>query len=265
MKITATSPIGFFDSGVGGTSIWKEMVQLLPHENTIYLADSSNAPYGHKSQKEIIALSEKNTQLLIEKGAKMIVVACNTATTNAIDYLRAKYDIPFIGIEPAIKPAALQTKTNSIGVLATAGTLSSALFAQTSEKFASDVRVIERVGEGLVPLIENGEMEHIEMQNLLKKYLKPMLKADIDYLILGCTHYPYLIPQIKKIVGNEVTIIDSGFAVSKQIQSVLTQLNLLKTQKITGKHHFFINANTKALKHLLSDVEIPFDIVGVDF
>ena len=263
--ITENSPIGFFDSGVGGTSIWKEMIQLLPHENTIYLADSSNAPYGHKSQQEIIALSEKNTQLLIKKGAKIIVVACNTATTNAIDYLRAKYAIPFIGIEPAIKPAALHTKTNSIGVLATAGTLSSALFAQTSEKFASNIRVVERVGEGLVPLIENGEMQHLEMQNLLKKYLEPMLKKHIDYLILGCTHYPYLIPQIKKIVGSNVTIIDSGFAVSKQIQSVLAQLNLLNTQDKIGKHHFFINADTKALKHLLSDIEISYDVARISF
>jgi len=263
--ITATSPIGFFDSGVGGTSIWKEMIQLLPHENTIYLADSAHAPYGHRSQEEIIALSDKNTKLLLEKGAKIIVVACNTATTNAIDYLRATYAIPFIGIEPAIKPAALQTQTKSIGVLATAGTLSSALFAQTSEKFASDVKVIERVGEGLVPLIENAKMQSEEMHELLTKYLNPMLKEHIDYLILGCTHYPYLIPQIKAIVGKDVEIIDSGFAVSKQIKAVLNQEGLLNTQKEKGKYQFFINADPNPLQYLLKDVQLDYEVSQIEF
>jgi len=148
--------IGIFDSGVGGLSIWNEITTLLPHERTIYLADSKNAPYGQKSKQTIIEFSIKNTELLIEKGCKIIVVACNTATTNAIDYLRSHYKIPFIGIEPAIKPAALQTKTNSIGILATKGTLSSALFHSTSKEFTEEILVIEQVGEGLVSLIESG-------------------------------------------------------------------------------------------------------------
>ena len=152
-------PIGIFDSGVGGTSIWKEINALLPNEDTVYLADSMNAPYGEKSKDEIIQLCIKNTEFLLQKGCKLIVVACNTATTNAIDYLRQQYKVPFIGIEPAIKPAALQSKSKKVGVLATKGTLSSLLFHSTSENHANGIRIIEQVGKGLVPLIERDKNE----------------------------------------------------------------------------------------------------------
>ena len=137
--------IGIFDSGVGGTSIWKELNLLLPNESTIYLADSKHAPYGTKSKDDIIAFSKKNTELLLEKGSKLIVVACNTATTNAIDYLRNHYSVPFIGIEPAIKPAALNTKTKVIGILATKGTLSSQLFHDTTDLYSNEIKIIEQV------------------------------------------------------------------------------------------------------------------------
>ena len=150
----STQPIGIFDSGIGGTSIFKEVHELLRFEKIIYLADSANAPYGNKSKEEILNLSIKNTELLLKKGCKLIIVACNTATTNAIDYLRQNYNVPFIGIEPAIKPASLKSKSKVIGILATKGTLSSALFHKTSDLYTKDIKVIERVGEGLVPLIE---------------------------------------------------------------------------------------------------------------
>jgi glutamate racemase len=260
--LTPQSPIGFFDSGVGGTSIWKEMRLLLPKENTIYLADSKNAPYGHKTKEEIIALSRKNTDYLIAKGAKLIVVACNTATTNAIDYLRNSYPkMTFIGIEPAIKPAALHTKTNAIGVLATAGTLSSTLFASTSEKFASEVKVIEQVGEGLVELIETNQKDSKQTDRLLLKYLKPMLAENVDYIILGCTHYPYLLNKIKNIAGKSVNIIDSGFAVSKQIKNVLKEKRLLNLQTDKPVYEFYTNTTTKTLETLLSDIQVPLRIV----
>ncbi len=191
-------PIGLFDSGIGGTSIWKEIHQLLPNEDTIYLADSKNAPYGEKSKDEIIHLSCKNTELLLNKNCKLIVVACNTATTNAIKELRAKYDIPFIGIEPAIKPAALHSETQKIGILATKGTLNSELFYKNVEQF-QDIQIIEQIGFGLVELIENGKINTLEMEHLLSQYLTPMIQSNIDYLVLGCSHYPYLIPQIKKL------------------------------------------------------------------
>ena len=191
-----TNPIGIFDSGIGGTSIWKEIHSLLPYENTIYLADSANAPYGIKGKEAIIDLSIKNTEYLIHQGCKLIVVACNTATTNAISLLRKNYEIPFIGIEPAIKPAALNSKTKAVGILATKGTLTSELFNTTTSLYAHGLQVVEQVGEGLVELIEMGKVNSEEIKMLLKEYLKPMLEANIDYLVLGCTHYPYLIPLL---------------------------------------------------------------------
>jgi len=232
--MTNNNPIGLFDSGIGGTSIWKEIHELLPHENTLYLADSKNAPYGQKSKEEIIHLSCKNTEFLLNQNCKIIVVACNTATTNAIKELRAKYDIPFIGIEPAIKPAALNSENNSIGILATQGTLTSELFYQTTQKF-QNTKIIEQIGHGLVPLIENGELDSVEMIRLLKEYLTPMIEANIDYLVLGCSHYPYLIPQIKKILPKHIKIIDSGEAVARQTKKCWKNVLVLNLNTKKGR------------------------------
>ncbi len=249
--MTNNNPIGLFDSGIGGTSIWKEIHELLPNEDTIYLADSKNAPYGQKSKEEIIELSIKNTEFLLNQNSKIIVVACNTATTNAIKELRAKYDIPFIGIEPAIKPAALHSKTQTIGVLATKGTLSSELFHQTVQKF-QNTKIIEQVGIGLVGLIENGEINSPEMKQLLNSYLQPMIEANIDYLVLGCSHYPYLLPQIKKILPKHVKIIDSGEAVARQTKNILVENNNLNTQNHTVKNIFYTNSNPTVLEEILN-------------
>lgn len=251
-------PIGIFDSGVGGTSVFKEIKALLPHEHTIYLADSFNAPYGGKSKKEIIDLSVKNTELLIQKGCKLIVVACNTATTNAISVLRDAFDIRFIGIEPAIKPAALSTQTKAIGILATKGTLSSELFHKTTDLYSHGIKVIEQVGEGIVSLIEEGKTDSEDMTVLLQTYLKPMIAADIDYLVLGCTHYPYLIPLLLEMLPNHVKIIDSGQAVARQTKAVLEQHHLLNTQTLIGNSQFYTNGNVDVLKDILDghyDVE----------
>jgi len=245
-------PIGIFDSGVGGTSIWKEITLLLPNEDTIYLSDSCNAPYGEKSKDEIINLSIKNTEFLLNKNAKLIVVACNTATTNAIKVLREKYDVPFIGIEPAIKPAALQTKTNTIGILATKGTLNSELFEKTSSSLNQKILKKEIIGKGLVELIENGKLYSKEMTELLSSYIIPLLNQNVDCLVLGCTHYPYLIPQIRKIVGDKIQIIDSGEAVARQTKSILEKHQLVKVVKTTSNHQFFINKNKDVLEYLIS-------------
>lgn len=258
-------PIGFFDSGVGGTSIWKEVNLLLPHENTIYLADSKNAPYGEKTKETILSYSIKNTEFLLNKGCKLIVVACNTATTNTISKLRALYNIPFIGIEPAIKPAALQSKNNAIGILATKGTLSSELFAKTTEKFASEITIVEQVGEGLVELIESGQLNSDKTTELLELYIKPMLALQTDYIVLGCTHYPYLIPQIKKIVGDHVVIIDSGEAVAKQTKAILLKNDLLNTNSNESSHQFYTNSNTEVLKNILGKVPQNSTIELADF
>ena len=245
-------PIGLFDSGVGGTSIWNEIHNLLPNENTIYLADSKNAPYGQKSKEEIIDLSFKNTEFLLNQNCKIIVVACNTATTNAIKELRTKYDVPFIGIEPAIKPAALQSKTQTIGILATKGTLNSELFHKSVANHP-DVKIIEQIGHGLVQLIENGDIDSAEMEELLKSYLNPMVEKNIDYLVLGCSHYPYLIPQIKKIIPPKIKIIDSGEAVAKQTQKILEQNNLLNLSKSKSSQIFYTNSEPEVLKNILGN------------
>ncbi|TRX42372.1 glutamate racemase [Flavobacterium restrictum] len=254
-------PIGIFDSGIGGTSIWSAIHQLLPNEQTIYLADSKNAPYGQKSKEEIIALSMKNTDFLLQQQCKLIVVACNTATTNAIRELRAKYSIPFIGIEPAIKPAATNSRTQTIGILATQGTLNSELFNKTLEMF-QDTTIIEQVGHGLVPLIESGNINSPEMTQLLLSYLTPMIAANIDYLVLGCSHYPYLIPQIKKILPDHIHIIDSGEAVAKQTLQVLINKVGLTTAVTKSSPIFYSNANAKVLSEIL---ENKYPVITKDF
>ena len=254
------NPIGLFDSGIGGTSIWKEIHQLLPGEDTIYLADSKNAPYGEKSKEAITALSRKNTEFLLGKNCKLIVVACNTATTNAIKELRAEYDVPFIGIEPAIKPAAWNSKTHTIGVLATKGTLSSELFNRTVESYR-DTTIIEQIGYGLVQLIENGMIESAEVDQLLKKYLAPMIEQNIDHLVLGCSHYPYLIPKIRTILPDSITIIDSGEAVARQTKNVLADIVGFSDHPI-GNPLFYTNSSPQVLEKIL---EYRFKVIQSDF
>lgn len=258
---TNNNPIGIFDSGIGGTSIWREIHRLMPYEKTIYLADSKNAPYGHKSKEEIIALCIKNTDLLLSMGCKIIVVACNTATTNAIKEMREKYEVPFIGIEPAIKPAANNSQTQTIGILATKGTLSSELFSSAVSKF-QNTKIIEQVGHGLVQLIEGGAMESPEMDKLLHEYLSPMIEVNIDYLVLGCSHYPYLIPQIKKILPDHIKIIDSGEAVAKQTQKILMETVGLNDSKEEGQCTFYTNADSNVLNTILKN---SFPVIEKDF
>jgi glutamate racemase len=254
------NPIGLFDSGIGGTSIWRAIHELMPNENTIYLADSKNAPYGQKTKEEIIALCEKNTKFLLEMNCKIIVVACNTATTNAIKELRAKYDVPFIGIEPAIKPAANNSKTQTIGILATKGTLNSALFSDVVKSY-TNTKIIEQIGYGLVELIEEGEIDSPEMNHLLEEYLQPMVNANIDYLVLGCSHYPYLIPQIKKLIPASIQIIDSGEAVARQTKIVLQEKAGFNSDT-NSKQLFLTNGNPIVLDAVLGG---EYSVNKIDF
>ena len=180
------------------------------------------------------------------------MVACNTATTNAIETLRQNYSIPFIGIEPAIKPAALQSKSKAIGILATKGTLSSRLFHKTSQLFSSDLVVVEQIGEGIVELIETGALHSNEMRQLLKSYLEPMLDANIDCLVLGCTHYHFLTPILKQLLPQNVKIIDSGKAVARQTKSVLENNEMLNSEITKGSNQFFTNGEEKVIASLLT-------------
>tara|TARA_R110002126_G_scaffold239234_3_gene382479 strand:+ start:76 stop:864 length:789 start_codon:yes stop_codon:yes gene_type:complete len=258
-------PIGIFDSGIGGTSIWGELQELLPNEDCIYLADSKNAPYGEKSKTRILELSIKNTEYLLALECKLIVVACNTATTNAIEYLRQNYKVPFIGIEPAIKPAAINSKSKIIGVLATKGTLSSSLFHSTSKNHAAGITVLEQRGTGLVEMIEQGNLQSDELYALLEGYISPMLEKGMDYLVLGCTHYPYLIPILKKMLPENVTIIDSGQAVALQTKSVLEKFDLLSKSYEGGSHQFFSNKNEKVLSNILPLNKLNLTVSFKDF
>ncbi|QMU64649.1 MAG: glutamate racemase [Flavobacteriaceae bacterium] len=263
MSPTHRQPIGIFDSGIGGISILKEITLAMPNEHTIYLSDSANAPYGEKSKEEIIQLSKKNTEYLLNKDCKMIVVACNTATTNAIETLRKEYNVPFIGIEPAIKPAALKTTTNVVGILATKGTLNSTLFAQTSSTINKKISMVEQIGEGLVELIEKGEIQSEKMTQLLRNYVGNLIQKNADCIVLGCTHYSYLIPQIRKIVTHGIHIIDAGEAVAKQTKNILLKHNLLNVstaKKAKNQVQVLINKNSDVLRNIILEHEMDCDM-----
>lgn len=245
------APVGFFDSGLGGLTVREEVIRLLPEEHTCYLADSANAPYGEKLPGEILELSRRNTRWLLGMGCKMVVVACNTATTNAIARLREEFPVPFIGIEPAIKPAALQSVSGKVGVLATRGTLSSSLFASTTRNFASGITVLEQEGYGLVRLIESGKLDAPETRDHLAQLLQPMIGAGIDHLVLGCTHYPLLIPHLKEILPGGVRIVDPGPAVARQTRAVLEQHGLLRRAEGPARHTVYTSGDLGIANQML--------------
>jgi glutamate racemase len=249
-------PIGVFDSGAGGLSVLQELIKELPNESFIYFADSANCPYGSKSEDKIIELSSTITDFLIAERCKIIVVACNTATAAAIDWLRTNYDILFIGMEPAIKPAALNSITKSIGVLATAGTFKGRLYIETSHKYASEVNVCYQVGEGLVELVEAGDIDSHKAEVLLMKYLKPMLDCNIDHLVLGCTHYPFFKPLLSKILPSKVKVVDPAPAVAKQVKRVLIDNELNNTDGVKEIYiKFYSTSNVKVLRKLTSAIK----------
>ena len=224
------APIGVFDSGVGGLSVLREIRQLLPNETLLYVADSGHVPYGEKSPEYIRERCVLITEHLLAHGAKALVLACNTATAAAAAELRERYpDLPIVGMEPAVKPAAAATRSGVVGVLATTGTLKSAKFAALLDRFANDVRVITQPCPGLVECIEEGELQAPATRELLRGYVTPLLAEGCDTLILGCTHYPFLRPLLSELVPASVTLIDTGAAVARQLQRLLTQHDMLAT------------------------------------
>ncbi len=213
--------IGMFDSGSGGLSVLREVVKLLPGERYVYYSDNAHCPYGEKTAAYIQDRAREITRLLMAKGCNLIVVACNTATGAAINQLREEFPIPFIGMEPAVKPAALGTKSGVIGVLATAGTLRASKYLDTKGRFQDDVTIVEHVGEGFVELVENGILDGPEAEAVVERSLRPLLDAGADIIVLGCTHYPFLMAPIRRIAGPEVRIIDPAPAVARQVVNVL--------------------------------------------
>ena len=219
--------VGFFDSGIGGTCILNAFRKLCPDVKTVYIADSKNCPYGNKPAEEIIRLSEANVKKLLKKGCKMIVIACNTATAAAIDYLRAKYpEVPFIGLEPAVKPAVRRSKTGVVGVLATAGTFHGRLYNETKAKFAKNVTVLAVQADEFVMLVERGEIPGVKVEKIVRAKIEPLLKAGADKIVLGCTHFPHLKPVIEKVCAGRAEVIDSSDAVAHQARRVLIERKL---------------------------------------
>jgi glutamate racemase len=241
-------PIGIFDSGVGGLSVWRELIKSLPHEDIIYYADTANCPYGPKSKEEIIGIVDKLVQFLISKDVKIIIVACNTATAAAIDYLRANYIIPFVGMEPAVKPAAMNSTTKSIGVLATEGTFNGKLYLETSKKYASDVELHIKVGDNLVDIVENNKIFDSETDNHLKELMFPLIQKNIDHLVLGCTHYPFLTESLKQVLPPNVIIVDPAPAVVKQANRILLEKRLLNKNNKKPEYEFYSSGNSEVLK-----------------
>ncbi len=238
--------IGVFDSGVGGLSVWKELIKLLPEERYVYVSDSGYCPYGPQSQEYIIDRARKITQFLIGHGASIVVVACNTATAAAIKCLRSEFDIPFVGMEPAVKPAALKSRSGVIGVLATRGTFKGELYLRTLHKFASNVKVLEQIGDGLVELVEDGRTETAEAEELVRKYLEPMMEAGADHIVLGCTHYPFLINAINKVSNNSMVVVNPAPAIAKRVGELLKDV-VKEDDVAVGKNVFYTTGNNIAL------------------
>jgi glutamate racemase len=239
---TSASPIGVFDSGVGGISVLKHIHTLLPNEDLMYVADSKFAPYGNKTPEFILERALWIADFLIAKGPKSLVVACNTATAAAVDLLRQTYHLPIIGMEPAVKPAAAASKTGVIGVLATSGTLKSAQFAALLEHYGQQVEVVTQACHGLVECVERGELDSTATQDLLASYVQPLIAAGADTIVLGCTHYPFVRPLIENLVGDDVVLIDTGAAVAKELKRRLEDARLLNAETQIGQVGFWSNS-----------------------
>ncbi len=215
--------IGIMDSGVGGLSVLKEILRLLPDGKYIYYADNANCPYGEKSPEFIQERCRSITEMMLARGARAMVLACNTATAAAVQTLRSEYGIPFIGMEPAVKPAAKMTRSGVVGVLATAGTLKGLKYLNTKSRFEGDVRIVERVGRGFVELVESGELTGPHAEETVAESLGPLLAEGADTVVLGCTHYPFLLETLQKVAGPEVQFIDPAPAVARRLEEVMKE------------------------------------------
>ncbi|NQX82549.1 MAG: glutamate racemase [Flavobacteriaceae bacterium] len=256
--------IGIFDSGIGGISVWQELNKLLPNENYIYIADKLNAPYGDKSFEFILERATSITKYLISKGVKIIVIACNTATTNVIDILRSKFKVDFIGVEPAIKPAIELSLTKSIAVLATKSTLQSSLYNKTSTAYKKQTLVHTIEGNGLVKLIEANKINSPEMYDLLFSYINNLDKLNVDNLVLGCTHYTFLKPIIRQILGDKINIIDSGKAIANRTKSILIKNKTISQNKISPTHIFITNDDLNGFNSFLNSQNIDSSSVKLN-
>lgn len=252
MRTTPNSPIGIFDSGVGGISVLRALRQQIPDESVLYFGDQGHIPYGPRAMEQIREFSEAITRFLLEQGAKIIVVACNTASAAALQYLREIFpEVPFVGMEPAVKPAAERTHTGKVGVLATPATFQGALYASVVERFANGVELFQDTCPGLVQQIEQGNLEGPEARRILEAALQPMLEKDIDTVVLGCTHYPFVIPLIQEIVGENVRVIDPAPAVARQTGRLLEARAMRNGSGAKSEVKLYTSGDPETLRSLL--------------
>lgn len=244
--------IGIFDSGLGGLSVWQALHDALPYESLTYLGDGARCPYGSRSREEVLQFTEEAVERLLSEGCKMIVVACNTATAVAIKTLREKYPaVPFVGLEPAVKPAALSTKSGVIGVLATERSLQGDHFRQAEAKYGADVTILKAVGEGFVEAVECNEEHTAETEMLVRKAVLPLVEGGADKIVLGCTHYPFLRDVIERVAGNGVEVIDSSEAVARRVATLLDEKNLRAEEGIKAEYRFLTFADEEYIEKLI--------------
>ena len=255
-----SSPIGIFDSGIGGLSVWREIARQLPHEDTIYFADQIHIPYGPRSLQQIRSFSEGITRFLLERGCKIIVVACNAASAAALKHLRVTFpDVPFVGMEPAVKPAAETTHTGVVGVLATPATFQGELFASVVERFANGVQLVKEVCPGLVQQVEAGRLNTPDTLEMLDRFLQPIRDAGADTIVLGCTHYPFVIEAIRQLAPG-VNVIDPAPAVARQVDRVLHERGLCGNENRSGQQRFVTSGDLDRFQdivRMLVNVETP--------
>lgn len=249
---SSSNPIGVFDSGVGGLSVLRAMRALMPAENVIFFGDQGHVPYGPRPLEEVRAFSEGITRWLLDEGAKLIVVACNTASAAALTYLRETFPaVKFVGMEPAVKPAAEWSRSRVVGVLATPATFQGALYASVVERFANGVDILQNTCPGLVQEIEKGNLEGEETRRILESALLPMLEKKVDTVVLGCTHYPFVIPLIKRIVGESVRVIDPAPSVARQAERLLEANGTRNLSTRRGRVQFYTSGEAGVTESLL--------------
>lgn len=252
--VNKNNPIGVFDSGIGGLTILKEITTLLPHEDIIYFADTASCPYGERSRENIIELSRKAINMLIEKGAKTIVIACNTASTTSSGVLRGEFSIPIVATEPAVKPAVEHTKSGVVGVLATRSTIESGQIERLASLYGKEVKVMTQIGHSLVDMVESGRKDTPQTKQLLEEYIIPMAEAGCDHIVLGCTHYPFLRETIKTILtergADNIQVIDTAEPVAKRVEWVLKENNLMNDTPKEGSITFLSSSPTQSSEQL---------------
>lgn len=247
--------IGVFDSGVGGLSVVRELIAQMPAQPFVYLADQAHAPYGQRTLEDIRELSEGITQFLLREGCRVIVIACNAASAAALHWLRHKYPaIPFVGMEPAVKPAAQRTRSRHVGVLATAATFQGELFASLVDRFGKEVTVHTQVCSKLVPLVEVGELATERARAAVREYVEPLRQAGVDELVLGCTHYPFLRPLIEEVAGPDIEIIDPAPAVARQAARILAQNDWLASGTQPADRIFYTTGEAERFETMLADL-----------